>query len=459
MRQIESAHSPIVLTLCNRCETLPCMKANASQKPRQAETWPRKVQPGRTIVTVYRRKTPAGNVAFMVVNYADGKRRFDSFATEADALDAAERLAKQIDKRDYVAASMTQAQAVEYADAAAALAPYNLTVRAAASAVTECLKKVGDVSNLVVAAKFYAASHKQIIKKTVAEIVTELLRIKSARGASERYLGDLKSRLERFADDCRKDASKVTTQDIQGWLDALGLSTQSYNNFRRVLHLLFQFAVARGYAPSNPVAGTEKVKIRNAEIGIFLPDEMARLLAAADADFRPCLALGAFAGLRTAEIERLFWEDIDLVGRMIKIGASKAKTASRRIVPIHDNLAAWLTPYADRRGKVWANSSVTFINRERQTAAATAILADEAKGTAAQPAVKWQHNGLRHSYASYRVAQLGDAGRVAGELGNSAAVVHKYYRELVKPADAGRWFNIKPGVPANVVELRQSINR
>src|SRR5580658_5165321 len=71
-----------------------------SRKSGQDETWPRKVQPGRAVVTVYRRKTPNGNLAFIVANYADGKRRFDSYLAEAEALDAAHTLAKQIDKRD-----------------------------------------------------------------------------------------------------------------------------------------------------------------------------------------------------------------------------------------------------------------------------------------------------------------------------------------------------------------------
>ena len=62
--------------------------------------------------------------------------------------------------------------------------------------------------------------------------------------------------------------------------------------------------------------------------------------------------------------------------------------------------------------------------------------------------MKWKANALRHSYASYRFAQTGDAGRVAGELGNSAAVVHRHYRELVKPTDAQRWFAVTyPKVP------------
>jgi hypothetical protein len=78
---------------------------------------------------------------------------------------------------------------------------------------------------------------------------------------------------------------------------------------------------------------------------------------------------------------------------------------------------------------------------------------------AAQKPVKWKANGLGHSYASYRFAQIGDAGRVAGELGNSAAVVHRHYCELVKPADAQKWFAVAPEAPVNVVTLAAAANK
>ena len=53
-----------------------------------------------------------------------------------------------------------------------------------------------------------------------------------------------------------------------------------------------------------------------------------------------------------SEIERLKWSDIHLAKKFIVVGASKSKTASRRVVPIHENLAAWLAPYAGRQGSV-----------------------------------------------------------------------------------------------------------
>jgi integrase len=170
-------------------------------------------------------------------------------------------------------------------------------------------------------------------------------------------------------------------------------------------------------------------------------------------DFLPCLAIGAFAGLRSAEIERLEWSDIDLVGRHITVGAGKAKTAGRRLVPISDNLSMWLAPYFERKGNVWAGTHEDYYDAQRQTALATAVTADPQKGVKEQKAVKWRPNGLRHSFASYRFAETGDAGRVAGELGNSAAIVHRHYRELVKPADAKTWFNVKPEAPANVTTM------
>ena len=120
---------------------------------------------------------------------------------------------------------------------------------------------------------------------------------------------------------------------------------------------------------------------------------------------------------------------------------------------IHDNLAVWLAPYAGRQGNVWPGDSIAFYKQQPAVAAATAVEADVKKSIAAQKPVKWKANALRHSYASYRFALTNDAGRVAGELGNSAAVVHRHYRELVKLADAERWFSIGPGVPANVTPL------
>ena len=94
-------------------------------------------------------------------------------------------------------------------------------------------------------------------------------------------LGNIYTRLMNPTTDILDAAS-----DVQAWLDSQKadkgkpLSPQTYKNYRTVLHTLFKFAVARGYAADNPVEGVEKLRVRSGDIEIFKPLEIARLLAA-----------------------------------------------------------------------------------------------------------------------------------------------------------------------------------
>lgn len=58
--------------------------------------------------------------------------------------------------------------------------------------------------------------------------------------------------------------------------------------------------------------------------------------------------------------------------------------------------------------------------------------------------VKWKRNALRHSFGSYRIEQTKNAGQVAWEMGNSAALVMKHYFEIVDDRAAREYWSIKP---------------
>ena len=165
---------------------------------------------------------------------------------------------------------------------------------------------------------------------------------------------------------------------------------------------------------------------------------MAKLLKHADEDIIPFLAIGAFAGLRHAEILRLDWGEIDLAGGLIEVKAAKAKTASRRLVPISANLKKWLTPRHQGFGKVVLVEQVS------------GKLYDLTKKE--EVGMTWKRNALRHSYISYRVAQTQNVAQTALEAGNTPKIIFSNYRELVKPADAVKWFGIEPEVPENVIQ-------
>ncbi len=182
----------------------------------------------------------------------------------------------------------------------------------------------------------------------------------------------------------------------------------------------------------------------NGEIEIYTPEEIIRLIKAADKDFLPSLLLGGFAGLRSSEIERLDWREVHLAERFIEIKKKKTKTASRRLISIVDNLAEWLAPFAKQNGLVWPHGHDAFYDAEQATAKATQVEANPGKGIAAQAPLKWRQNALRHSFISYRLAVLQNENQVAMESGNSPVMIHKHYKQLVSPAMGAKWFGIRP---------------
>jgi hypothetical protein len=67
--------------------------------------------------------------------------------------------------------------------------------------------------------------------------------------------------------------------------------------------------------------------------------------------------------------------------------------------------------------------------------------------------IKWKQNALRHSFISYRLAEIQDVNRVALEAGNSSQMIFRHYRELATPQQARTWFAITPEQAPNVVPI------
>jgi len=315
------------------------------------------------------------------------------------------------------ALTLTPAERAEYMDARATLAPYGVTVREAIAMLMPQLK---------------AANR----SRTVKELSAELLKAKKADGASNRYQSDLKSRMKKFtaAFETRTVAS-ITSADIDGWLRSLDVAPVTRNNFRRVLNVAFNFAKLQGYCVANPAENTAEAKDVDKPAAILAPTQASALLEKCTDDLVPYVSVALFAGLRAAELEKLDWNEIDLTGGFVEVTAQKSKTARRRLVPISDNLRAWLQPMAKKAGPV------APIGLRKRLEAVRAAAGFET----------WESNAMRHSYGSYRLAQCHDAAKVSLEMGNSPAMVFSHYRELVKPKDADQYWSIRPAVEANNV--------
>jgi integrase len=328
---------------------------------------------------------------------------------------------KLIEQENYGTAglSFTETQRSEYRESTEALKPYGKSLRDAVA--------------------FYLP-HLQATNRTCtpAELTKEFVKAKKADGKSKRYLSDLQSRLGQFGKAFEaKKVAEITTTDVEDWLRSLEVGPTTRNNFRRVLMVAFGYAVQRGYCAANPITKTAKAKEIEGTVGILTTSQTKKLLEASPSKLVPFVAISAFAGLRRAEMERLDWSDIDFDEGQIKVTPEKAKSARRRFIKIHDNLSAWLRPFAKNTGPVTPSNYRELMDTARESAGIT----------------DWPQNALRHGFASYHLAHFKNPPELTIEMGHTNAnMLYQHYRHVVRPKDAAQYWEINPPMkPGNVV--------
>jgi integrase len=317
--------------------------------------------------------------------------------------------------------------------------------RGDALAALDTLAPFGGVS-LAEAAKYYSLHHTNIVEgKLVIDAVSELLKAKNRDNLSHRYNKDLRNRLSRFvASFGTRKIAELSSSDIDSWLRDLALGPLSRNTFWLRLNVLFEFARRRRWCVSNPLAEVEKAKWIGTEPGILSVEGFTRLLETASFETLPYWAIGGFCGLRSAELERLEWTDIDFEAGLVEVTRGKSKTASRRHVTIRPALSAWLAPYRGlSTGKVCPPNLRKLLEADRERAGLT----------------DWPPNALRHSFASYALEHFKDPGALTLEMGHTDPdLVSRFYRRRVRPEAARKWWTLMPPAQDNIVEgqFRQS---
>jgi integrase len=400
------------------------------------------VKRGSCAVKIYRDRKPTGTY-YRVAYHIGGKRHRLHHNDLEKAIAEAEAKAAQLSRGDIDAVQLTGRDRLVYGRALEAIGEHGLPLDAAALEYSEARKLLEGVS-LIDAARFYSRHHgRGITRKPVADAVDAMIAAKTAKGVSAVYRADLIYRLGAFREAFHCDVNALTPDDVQAFFAKrlAGLSARSHNNFLRTIRTFLRFAQNHGWLSKEAdlLARVEKRSEKPTPVEIFTPAQLTTLLKHASSEFASCLALAAFAGLRAEEILRLDWSDIERRPRFIEVAAHKAKTATRRIVPLSDNLARWLTIAPRNAARLWPHSKDCFFHAMRDVAA-------DAK-------IKWKQNALRHSFISYRLAEIQDVNRVALEAGNSPQMIFRHYRELATPQQANSWFEIVPDVAANILPM------
>jgi len=396
--------------------------------------FPEEIKAGNVTVKLYRSTTHGRELFTLAYRGTNNQRIRSSFADLKAARVEAYAVAAKIQTGQIDVLQLTSGDRIAYQHALAVLTSTGTTVDAAAVQFAEAWKVLAGVGSIVEAARFFAKHHPVALpSRTVTEVYQEFLEAKKADAASVRYQHDIQSRLGRLSRHFTGPISDVTTQELENWITGLGCGAVARNSVRSLVITLFNYARQRGYLPRNQPTEADSVAIAKeppTTIGIFTPEQMTKILGKAGNEVIPYLAIGGFAGLRHAELMRLEWTDVNLTEGHIEVTADKAKTAQRRIVPISTNLALWLLPHALKGGLLFKGHATRFLGKVTR-------LAPECD-------FEWPQNGLRHSFASYRLAVCKSAAEVALEMGNTPRVVFQSYRELVSRASSEQWWSISP---------------
>jgi integrase len=234
----------------------------------------------------------------------------------------------------------------------------------------------------------------------------------------------------------REPIDVVGHRELDTWLRSLkGLGPVTVHNHWRITLRFFGWCQDfLEVIPRNPMKRLQERRLEHRDPEILTPEQMKACLVAAAGERRliAYLALGGFAGMRTDEILRLPWADIDWAPGEIYVAQPKRVSGWRpRHVEILPALRRHLEPVAltDHKLVVPGGQRTLYLLRRE--------LMDQLGWDA------WPRNCLRHSYKSYHLAQWQDRSRLAEQMGHSDGDMARYsYGSPVVRAHAAAWWEL-----------------
>lgn len=237
----------------------------------------------------------------------------------------------------------------------------------------------------------------------------------------------------------KMDSAQFTHREADAWIKSIEGGPTHKRNFHRVAKRMFDWAANWAeIIPRNPFIKVEVPQGDRKEIQVLRPEMFRKMLKSAnglpDNERGPLLAylaLGAFAGLRTCEIERAKWDDIGDT----EIYVSQPKRTKRglrpRFVEVLPALSAVLTivPREGERVLPW-NPKNFRLHRKS--------LMDALK------LKEWPDNCLRHSYRTYHVGFFQNIEKTRLQMGHGTSDMTAYqYGGIDRRSVAKEWWDAK----------------
>ena len=372
----------------------------------------------------------SGKSGFQVAFQVKGKRVRKSFSTLQDAKKYAAEQRALYHHEGLSAFALTAADRAIAERCMAKLTPFNVGLEEAVDHYIATVVKFRE-------------------SPTVAEIVEKIIAQAKADRRRDLTVIDLRHRLGYFADAFGdRRPGEIGLSELEQWANNPVLSPRSRRHNLTKASQLYRYAIKHDWCIENPIPKLTRPKVEQAEPHILEVEECARLLSLAEQfNLTAFVVLGTFAGIRPDELRKLDWSKVKLAEKLVRLDARVTKIGLRRIVELPDVALSWLLPAAKKSGLIiGAKSSFKKRWKKLRRAAGYGVPGSETdkEKAAGLKLREWGNDSMRHTAASCWCAHSGDYPKTAAMLGHSLDVLHRHYRGLVTPADAERFFALRP---------------
>ena len=388
----------------------------------KAKTRGKTIEVSRAGVTVLIRPTAKGDKTYFVVDYwLKGERKNVWRSSIAKArLEAAEAITK-ITNGETAAIDLPATARLTYLRAHDAVAVLGKPVDDCCREYVEAMQAIAgrNISLLEIVRDWLRRNADIVAKINVAAAAEKLTAQLEKDGKSEWRLKGVSAALKSLGDFFNGQfVETITPAEISGYLAGLDFVDRTKKNHRDVIGYFNRWLCLNKYLPKGTdwLDGVQNYSKRSlAGITIYTPEELRQILAVCQPDELPTISIAAFTAMRHSEICRLKWENIQISEKendsFIEVlgGKNEQHGQARRLVPISDNLRAWLRKCKKTSGPV------TTLTYEQSTKHLPHLVA--------RAKVAFKRNAFRHSGISFRVAQTGTVPLIADERGNSPAVI------------------------------------
>jgi len=374
---------------------------------------------------IYPRIYPSGQTKWVVdAGIVNGVRLRQVFDASPEAKTYAERLRTERHNEGQAALALDAAVRQEAATCLLKLEPYGASLTEATTYYVEHVLR-------------YRAA------PVVHELVTQLVQEKIEQGCRPAAVKALRSFCCRLDEQCgRRQLHEVPLAELKTLCTGEKLAPRTILNRIRLARQVWNHAINRGWAGENIARKLVAPAQEDREPGFLPVDEVKRLLqVAGEFELLGYVAIGLFAGVRSAELIRLDWSCVHRMDREIVIDSRAAKTRSRRVVTYDDTLAAWLELCLQRHGPIVDRRNLSRdLRRLRRAAGIT----------------QWPHNALRHSFATFHLAHHQDPVRTAYLLGHhfGSEMLTRHYRGLTSRGAAAEYWALRPELMIRPTALR-----